>query len=158
VETPFDQEWIETTTIYTPTSGDKMLVEAAFKRVPMAVSQYRRIKFVAQDPQAEDDVTILLLEDPGIVKNLNVGRSLVSRTIPYNIYIYIYIYILYNVCVYIHTDTHTHTHTNTHTQCVERSRDEPHKGMCRAVDIIDPWRYPHQCCIHTHTHTHAHCV
>jgi hypothetical protein len=22
--------------------------------------------------------------------------------------------------------------------------------MCRAVDIIDPWRYPHQSCIHTH--------
>jgi hypothetical protein len=83
VETPFDQEWIETTTIYTPTSGDGMLVEAAFKRVPMAVSQYRRIKFVAQDPQAEDDVTILLLEDPGVVKNLNVGRSQVSKTIPY---------------------------------------------------------------------------
>ena len=80
--TPFDKEWIQTTTVYTPTSEDQVLVEAAFKRVPMAVSQFRRIKFVAQDPQGEDSVTILLLEDPGIVNNLNTGRSLcVQRSV-----------------------------------------------------------------------------
>jgi hypothetical protein len=50
-------------------------VEAAFKRVPMAVTQYRRIKFIAQDPQPGDRVTIMVLEDPGVVNNLLTGRS-----------------------------------------------------------------------------------
>jgi len=74
-ESPFSKEWIESTTVYTPTSGEGYRVEAAFKRVPMAVAQYRRIRFVAQDPQARDRVQIVVLEEPGIVNNLKVGRS-----------------------------------------------------------------------------------
>jgi len=74
-ESPFDKTWIEKTRIFTPTSGEGYTVEAAFKRVPMAVTQYRKLRFVAQDPQAKDSVTIMLLEDPGIVNNLKLGRS-----------------------------------------------------------------------------------
>jgi len=74
-ESPFDKTWIEKTRIFTPTSGEGYTVEAAFKRVRMAVTQHRKLKFVAQDPQAKDSVTIMLLEDPGIVNNLKLGRS-----------------------------------------------------------------------------------
>ena len=74
---PFAHEWIQTTSIYTPTSGEEgYRVEAAFKRVYMAVNQTRTIKFVAQDPQAKDSVSIMLLEDPGIINNMRLGRSL----------------------------------------------------------------------------------
>lgn len=75
-ESPFSKEWIENTTVFTPTSGEGYQVEAAMKVVPMAVTQYRKLRFVAQDPQAKDAVQIMVLEDPGIVNNMKLGRSL----------------------------------------------------------------------------------
>jgi hypothetical protein len=55
-ETPFNETWVQTTQVYTPTSGEGYWVEASFKRKLMAVEQHQRVTFVAQDPQAKDKV------------------------------------------------------------------------------------------------------
>jgi len=76
---PFDGMWINRTSVMMPTSdgkGEEMVfVMAAFKRIPMAVSQHRTIEFIAQDPQAKDNVNIFVLERTGIIANLEIGRS-----------------------------------------------------------------------------------
>jgi len=49
--------------------------ESAYRNIPIGAGQELHVTFVAADPNPEDQVTLFVLEDPGVPPNMVVGRS-----------------------------------------------------------------------------------
>ena len=70
--TPFDPTWLSANgRAFRPTTGDA----GAYRHIQVAVGVSRDVTFIAQDPQARDIVEIMVLEDPGVPRGMEVGRS-----------------------------------------------------------------------------------
>lgn len=75
VSSPFDRAWLESVLRGLGGFESATRLEAAYKRVRLAVETEYTYTFVAQDPQAHDKIKIYIQEDPGVPRGMRVGPS-----------------------------------------------------------------------------------